>query len=140
MKPNAKAVRLLRKVIAHIKAQPKRLGMWEWAALNKRSPGGTTACIAGWSIILSQPKPERFIGIENSVNLHALFQGQQSWGPLPGRAAAKLLKIDAEQANRLFNVGEWPYLFEIKYRMAKTARGQASAAVSRIEHFIQTGE
>lgn len=148
--------RLLRRVIKHIKEEPKRLNMdilsHHVEAFDPDFPPcGTQGCIAGWACMLTGTKPRMY---DNFM-----------WGK--GR---KLLGLTSEEAKRLFNVPAeavsihetevddpdcyynweseedkeaeaklyWPYKFAKRYENATTARGKVNATVARIEHFIKT--
>lgn len=119
-------VKLLRKVIKHISGESRRLEMAVFGEKVDPSepdspPCGTTACIAGWSMILS-----------------GKYKLTEKGFPYDDSAATELLGIDGYQANRLFYVGEWPKKFRDRHDTAKTPRGRSSAAVARIESFIKT--
>lgn len=134
--------KLLRKVMAHIKAEPRRLDMAflleqtdkEYAAEDKSLPPcGTVGCIAGWACILDL---KRFNAEDIAFN---------GW-----ERGKKRLNLNEDQAHRLFsspgdweysngNEGrKWPEAFANRYNKAKTARGRMNATVARIEHFLKT--
>jgi hypothetical protein len=131
-------VRLLRRVQKHIEAEPRRMKMKLWLDRNpferERSalpPCGTTACIAGWALILSGKHLRR--------EVNYLAQGQ------------KILGLTRDEAGNLFVVENWPENFRRKYNTdsesllasmvpAKDIRKNARVAVARIEHFIKTRE
>lgn len=145
---SAKAIRLLRKVEAHILEEPKRYNqntvceIYSPARIKQRKgwggdvsfipPCGTVACIGGWVNVLS--------GHRRSKNLDL---------------AKKTLGLTEEQSDRLFagicyepefdcvELGDtsrqWPERFQVAYFKARTAAGRARVAVRRIEHFIKTG-
>ena len=120
-------VRLLRRVAKHIAEEPRRLDMYKIAAKTSTGqtdtpPCGTVGCIAGWACLLS------------GSSVHG-----SSWSK-----GMKLLGLTNEQAFRLFDYpigcsGDgWPARFGQRFINAKTSRGEASAAIARIWHFIKT--
>lgn len=113
-------VGLLRRVKLHILEEPRRLDMTLWKSIRwgeDPPPCGTTACIGGWALILSQ------------------YQGK---GPVD-RDAAKALHLTKKQAVRLFYVSFWPPEFKDAYLRAKPKK-RAAIAAARIDHFIKTGK
>lgn len=79
----------------------------------------TTACIAGWAVILSPSQEEiEHLAIET--------------------VALKYLGLNHDQGRRLFFPVVWPLDFAIKYHGAETAEAAAQAVAARIDHFIQT--
>lgn len=130
-------VELLRKIQKHILAEPERFAMSWWCGTG--DPGkpllddsfgesnidaliapecGTVACIAGWAVLLSDGKD----GIYSSRYIQ-----ERAW---------ELLGEKAER--RLFHTCKWPGKFANRYEKAKTRKGKAQAAASRIDHFIKT--
>lgn len=137
--------KLLRKVARHIEAEPRRLMMSDWiqhprvegALVYDGSASGcqfhlfakcnTAACIAGWTVLLSDKRP--------SINI--------------AKQAAKLLQLEtttcpedartcATSSDRLFYLNYWPPKYSDAYETAKTPRGKASVTLRRIAHFIKT--
>lgn len=142
-KLSAKAIRILRKVQAHILEEPKRYDQndvlthfteKELASRkglgqdNKNIPKcGTIGCIGGWVNVLTK-KP-----IDDCDSLDM---------------AAETLGLDYEQRSRLFAAPEqdpeevdpdgWPEDLQRAYYAAKTAAGRARVGARRIERFIKT--
>lgn len=133
-------VALLEQIKEQVLAHPEHVNMREWirdSASDEESHAflsevsrwlgnperfvrcNTTACIAGWAVILS-PSQE---GIE-----HLAIE----------TAALKYLGLNHDQGRRLFFPAVWPLDFAIKYHDAETAEAAAQAVAVRIDHFIQT--
>jgi hypothetical protein len=119
-------VELLRKVKAHILAEPLRLVMSTVVASEEDGDAdevlwrafpacGTVACIAGWACILSGISPR-----DASMS-----------------KAEGLLHLDVLQANRLFEPEQWPREFSDGITDDGEER-TARACAARIEHFIKT--
>jgi hypothetical protein len=114
-------VKLLRKIQAAIKAEPRRFVMNNW--INRRSrvaPCGTSACIAGHAVLLSFKLPwKEAAGLRLKEH--------------PSIEAMRLLKLSYNEATLLFYESAWPYQF-------KPGRGTTLAkhAIARIDHFIRT--
>lgn len=153
-KPSAKVARLLRRVIRHIKAEPRRLAMNTWFHAGVKEsfeiydpnfndqrdvpPCGTAGCIAGWVAALGAPtkRPRTAGGVIRRTAIRLLgIKGSGAYN-----------KINADEANpdyagdRLFFVESWPHRFRHIFNGAKTHRGRTAATIKRIEHFIKTGE
>lgn len=122
-------VELLLKVKQHILEEPQRLIMHLWLVEKtgrrkwirfgrnkKRSfPGcGTAGCIAGWTCILSEKRPDDFL-----------------------TSARNLLDLDFYQAERLFAPAYWPDEFEDGTNDDGKPE-TASIAAARIDRFIET--
>lgn len=128
-------VRLIRKVIKHILAEPRRYFQEDTIATGR--PGkmiygeeangtfakcGTAGCIAGWAYMLSRKDPDR-----NSSEV--LAEGRDALG------------LTSDQADVLFTGdarGAWPSPFNQKYGEAKTQRGKARVAARLLEKVIKT--
>lgn len=134
LKPQAK--RLLRRVIKHIKEEPKRFIMGsiiqkrgeEWFGYDTVYDGcsmgienwefprcNTAACIAGWAAILAG---------KERINWN---NGKRALG------------ITEAQANRLFHPDGWDAKLAEKYASAETHKVRVNAAVAQIEKFIKEG-
>lgn len=137
-------VELLRKVKEHILDEPQRLDMSMFGQRTEGEmapPCGTTACIAGWAVILSDPKLFT-VDIEE-------FDDVLSDAYKTGR---ELLRITPGQARRLFFVGGWPLTFKEKMRYLDMSdydgtygtaglavlKARAAVAAERIDYFIAT--
>jgi hypothetical protein len=132
----AKGARLLRKVAAHILAEPLRYE--QDCTANMGKPGeefregrqypacGTVACIGGWIEILAFKR-----------SVEDVCEG------LRFSAIREALGCTYEQVEDLvqytFRDG-WPKRYLDAYNKAKTPRGKARVAQRRIEYFIKTGE
>ncbi len=117
--------KLLRKVIRHIKAEPKRLNMDSWEEEDEDVPCGTTACIFGWANRLGRKMPVS-VGMPGSGGFFD--------------SVCELLSLTDDQGYTLAETGEWPLKYCKRYNSAATAKGRANATIRRIEHFIKTGE
>ena len=127
-------VRLLRRVKARILAEPKQFVMDGWVTEyvddqlfpdddlpRKQIPNcGTAACIAGWTVALSDGVKPCDIDRNDDISTRA----------------RKL--IGTETATRLFFTPCWPEKFADRWVGAKTFKGRARVAADRIEHFIKT--
>lgn len=122
-------VKLLRKVVKHILAEPKRLVMGSWLQrklyeddyidandIARPFPKcGTAGCIAGWTCELSKKGHVRRI----------------DW------MAKRLLGLTTLEARRLFLPDQWPDRFGSG--VADDGKKKTAAiAAARIEHFIKT--
>lgn len=142
-------VELLKKVKKHILEEPRRLLMDDLVVrkmddedfvaddgkMVKFASCGTAACIAEWSVLLTD----------------GLWPEGDLW-----RRAAKLLGIPKDQicsngfyddngeyisipvlAEKLFYVDEWPVAYRIPYKKARSQKQRAKIAAKRIEAFIR---
>lgn len=144
-------VELLRKVKDYILAEPKRLHMGDWGckfsnAMLERRPElrnvvpicQTTACIAGWAVILEKPELLN-LNPDNETEqdkFQVAMDHARAW-------ASDLLELDYEEGQRLFYELNWPILFCKAYERAKfsptnSAAKKAQVAAERIEFFIAT--
>ena len=149
-------VKLLRKIKAHILAEPKRLNMSEFAQHREGSKAPackTTGCIAGWACLVT-------VDPEKLANLTP--QHSEVWGPiypteLIGKlagvrggnfaaAAKRRLGITQKQASALFFFEDmmhegyyWPIEYSYRYQNANNDKERAKVTAERIEHFIATG-
>lgn len=120
--------KLLLKVKAAILAEPLKFDMAAWFAPEKKSPCGTTACIAGWAISLDRKWKRLKPGL--SQMRHFYFR--------PEKLAGEAIGIDFDQTERLFFRCNWPPGMSHAYVHETTARGRARIAARRIDHFIKT--
>lgn len=87
---------------------------------------GTAACIAGWTIHLSQ-------------NKKTIYESRRH-GPDNRTAAAMAeLGISKPEAHSLFHLSYWPLQFIDQYWAVNTTHGRAKVAADRIDYFIETG-
>lgn len=143
-------VELLLKVKEQVLAHPERVDMHEFLAVDVSSESGggvetltsfwadsdlaidyrgkpdefvacnTTACIAGWVMVLTPVEKRRaFCAI-----------------PL---VAMEQLELDDNQAARLFYLEDWPIRFGLANHVLKSHQGRAQVVADRIDHFIATG-
>jgi hypothetical protein len=132
--------KLLEKTIKSIEEEPRRLDMKCWAKKvnpnnDANPPCGTKACIAGHVAFVNRKLYfYEFNGaaIKNFPGIHIDTYAQEA------------LKLDSDQAGRLFyfknwnDAVGWPRKFSVAYNKAKTAKQRAKVAVARIRHFIAT--
>jgi hypothetical protein len=146
-KPSAKVARLLRKVAAHILAEPKRLVMEDWIRRDfsdgsSKPPCGTAACIAGWALELTRkpgqrrPRPD-----------HHSALGSELLGMMDPETYEKATDysyefddLKARTSERLFITDSWPEPYRTKYDAADNQAIKAKVVAQRIEHFIKTGK
>lgn len=122
-------VELLLKVKAAILEEPKAFDMIDWFRQSSAAPCGTTACIAGWAVVINE-------GCRRPGQVPSWLRGDTC--QYSGEVA---LEIDDEQAMGLFYIGAWPRLFAERYKEARSLldyAGMAKAAADRIDHFITT--
>ena len=128
-------VKLLDKVKKEILKEPERFLMDGWSRPIGKGKTCTTAfCIGGWAVALSSKKDLR----------------KASGGFLPTDSAfdyvstaAKLLRLDPDQAHRLFCSQEWPASYEKIFSMLENeglvgTDAAAKIAARRIDFFITT--
>ena len=67
-------VKLLDRILRHVKKEPRRFNMGQWVDSSVTAPCGTAACLAGWAVILGDPKGNtkavraKFIHLANNQN------------------------------------------------------------------------
>lgn len=139
---------LLLRVRDHILAEPRRLNMSQWRQDAKPGdvvkyqyelglrfsnddtekrltrltapPCGTVACIAGWSVILSQPETK-------NTSIYCIdFLGR----------AETLLGITDTQSDILFYPRSWPEPFRSRYPRCHGAKARARLVAKVIDTFI----
>lgn len=123
-------VRLLRRIQKQILKEPRQFEMWGYFPLTldttEKIPNcGTAACIAGWSICLTE-----------KINPAVARDKSNRWNVW--RRAKKALGIKEMQANSLFYDDNWPDNFKDGFKNSNTARKKARIAAKRIDHFIST--
>lgn len=120
-------VKLLRQVREAILKYPRQFNMDTWFC-NRDSTGeeanrcGTAACIAGWTVALSDKKN--------------LKEASKDGSPAAERAE-RLLRLDWIAGAELFYQNDWPAQYDKAYDKAKTAAGKAKVAAARIDAFIR---
>jgi len=136
--------KLLKKVQAAIKAEPKRLNMWmplTTSGLYDPPACGTVGCIAGWSLVLDSKIKRSTQDIARVI----IRKGDRldpisNWDKI-ARNAQSVLGLDTEQANRLFILHEWPWALLTQYTDAEGQGDQkkmAGVTCKRINLFIKT--
>lgn len=144
---------LLKKVANHIKKHPEQLSMVDWVS---DTDCGTTACIAGWTCLLSKDKCCKDTYAENSFLLRVskefprnreliqfnVYKRKRVEILHTSEAAVSLLDISSSDENKLFYVSGWPKKFRIDYLRVLRVNQKKTAEVvyRRILHFIKTGE
>lgn len=94
---------------------------------------GTTACIAGWAVILENPKKDK----EGHYVIPSV--------DIPSRAAKLFEFGDACYAGQLFFSDSWPQPFFTQWadedaKDNPSKKKLAKIAVARLEHYITTGQ
>ena len=130
---------LLLKVKAAILAKPERFDMDNWC--------GTSHCIAGHAaVIAGWLKPNaayEFLRRSWTPSANAKADDCDpdvvaSDGSHSAEPFARLLRLDEDQAERLFYSEEWPTPFAEAYKNATGPGARAGIAADRIDHFIAT--
>jgi hypothetical protein len=143
---------LLLKVRDHIGAEVNRLAMSTGARFAKegtrkslpllrhsppyvteevKAPAcGTLACIAGWSVILSD---------QHRDVVRADDGGEQFIPWIDIKVLARdVLRLGYQQAEKLFYVDYWPEPYRTNYLNASSQAERTPIAMKRIDYFIQT--
>lgn len=115
-------IELLEKIKDRITVEPHRFDMGLYFS-DDSNLCGTTACIAGWAIILA--KPDAANGDHDPLSL---------WEQEAGR---EVLGISEVQASRLFYECSWPKQFKLS-GLTMYQASDAKIACARIDHFIAT--
>lgn len=148
-KLSASAGKLLRKVQKHILEEPNRLLMDTyirtglvpgsvrrfdydcWDGKRHTAPScGTTACIAGWAILLSQRRDLPQIDLHR---LRASVEIQERAQEVLGLLGRDRLPIFIQ----LVSVDRWLPPFREQYLSAKSSRKRARIAAAYIDHYIK---
>lgn len=145
---------LLRRIQKHIAKEPKRLVMgafvmrkgeipdWGLEPIHRVHDGasiacedhpfakcGTAACIAGWAVLLTVDKPDKWRdGGHVEVKAQKLLELKNKLDEVTGTS----------QVDRLFHVEHWPSQFMNAYEDAATPAAKARATIGRIDHFMKT--
>lgn len=117
-------IKLLRKVQKEILKEPRRFDMQSWFERNSISPCGTTACIGGFAVALSNrwtrlKRGERLMNVEGRATIY--------------------LDIEGFMGPRLFFISNWPERLKYAYLTAGSPLKRAKVAVKRIDLFIKSG-
>lgn len=129
-------VELLRRVQESIKSNAHAFDMQLWFESHGYKYGnpltqpecGTTACIAGFVCLLEGWVPDSYHGVRKG-----------SYFDEAELVAAKLLQLNSEDKDALFQIEEWPEDLQIAYREAEDDldhSGMASAACEVIDRLI----
>jgi hypothetical protein len=125
-------VKLLKRIQKAIKEEPRRLNMNWWVTTDDEdAPCGTSACIAGYAVILSRIPKQVTTKIWVSVAKrceHSDFRHDSQ----------KLLGLNGNQATRLFDETNWPEQFSDAYQKTSNRKKKAAIAIKRIDFFIKT--
>lgn len=142
-KPKQKMnVKLLRRIQRAIMAEPARMDMRRWAVsaesilcpgFKAPPPCGTVGCIAGWGLLLTKGKRNKFLEIAKKFKRRTNFGIETEAGNLFG--------ITEEQRQRLFHTESWPQPFRDRQsHLNEGTLAYARVVCRRIDHFIETGE
>lgn len=117
-------VKLLRKVRDKILAEPDQFEMSQWFTQStgwKIPNCGTAACIAGWTIAVSnRKKPSEFLTARNIQD-----------------TALELLGIEDQDGWDLFSVSSWPKKYMDRFFVTPSRRGRARITAQRINAYIK---
>lgn len=91
-------IELMTKVRDHVVAHPEQHDQGTWA---RKTECGTTACAAGWTLLLGNPEVAREYADEEVFTFTGVVR-RVFGSPSVADAAANLLDIDAYQADMLF--------------------------------------
>jgi hypothetical protein len=97
-------LKLLEKIKKHIEEEPRRFDMDTWGVKHDMRkyrnedtpPCGTSACLAGWAVLLSTPKKSSW---------GKIIEGW--WGEAPDKKAAKLMGIPLDQCPFYFQSNQY---------------------------------
>lgn len=131
------------KIRERIRAEPQNFEMESWFE-GPEHGCGTTACIGGWAIIESAPPSaetrrwrwEDFeaAAIAIAPSMATVANGFMLYNNHIQSAAAKLLGISEDEAEILFNAGNWPRKFSFYGEMQ--GHDEATRAIALIDHLI----
>ncbi len=141
--PRKLNVRLVRKIIRHILAEPLRY--WQLWSIDTGTPGeligggfgqrfakcGTVACIGGWAYILSTSRPR----------LDSLKCRELKWCRTLLDKVGKALGLSDYHQSILFSGSpsyDWPQPYARQYDAATTPRARARVACRLLEKVIDT--
>ncbi len=149
---NPMNVKLLKQIKNRILAEPTEFDMCRWAASDKVSTCGTTACIAGWALALDfmARHPEMMVQ-EAHMAVVAIDARPDAY---VNDRAADLLEIDDAQMESIFYHSAWPSPWGKQYDKLVTKydecadceervalrRKMAKIAAEFIVHLIETEE
>jgi hypothetical protein len=130
---------LLRKVRNRIAKIPESYYQGAWIESSKKSPCGTTACLAGETIIVSSPSIKR--GIDNLQRAVSRYAESLRSDVGVVRKARLLLGINLTDAEAMFGLraAGWPKPFADRFTRAKTNRQRAKIAVAYLDECLKRG-
>ena len=124
--------RLLLKTAKRIEKVPESYHQGWWATKDPSAPCGTTACIAGETLICSERKV--------SDGLNKLWRSLHNF--TVSDQAENLLGLTDYESGIVFDgtASRWPQPFHKQYHQAKTQRGQANAAAALLRYLADGGK
>ena len=140
----------LKAIAKKIVKESVRFHMGHWALTGDSiAPCGTIGCIAGYAILrdVMKKKEMNWVNAGEYVNRKVMFSSYDTYDP--AKIGAKLLGINASQANVLFYTDQWPDEFQEDYnkityngdRDSVSIRKEVAALTAkRIRYFIKTGK
>ena len=143
-KPGPKTVALIDRIIAEIQKERLRFDMASWTYANDRlAPCQTTACIAGYAVVLTSTPPKESWR-DRVIKSTQAVRDEKSGFIAEGQ---KALGISRKAAQRLFFAGSWPRRFLEAYnrasreqlKSADTRVQRADVAIARLRYFARTG-
>lgn len=126
----------LRRIREDILADPEHFSMVDWVSErgNATCIGGRAALDAGYiTLRQSVSASNRFYDVTEAGA--AIGGGRQGDDEARFRVA---LNLTREEADRLFNVDQWPQPLYVEYAMARSPEARADVAARRIDLFIKT--
>lgn len=111
----------LREVMIHVTYEPRRLDMGNWASTSQESPCGTTACIAGWAVILRGNLPV----VISADKMHLPPGRSAEW---EGRELLGLTELEAARLFHVWNDEVWEVVEDITKGLVNRAEVEAYCA------------
>jgi len=140
--------RLLRKVRNRIAEIPESYDQEVWYAPNGDAPCGTSACLAGETIIAAAPNAK--IGasrLKRYYNLPSAGQTPFKFASRIPLRAMNLLGLTPAEAERVFDASgldslcvRWPEPFAARFAKAKTNKTRAKVAVAYLDECLKRGK
>lgn len=134
-KPSKKVVELLNRTAAYMLQRPEGYNQQYFIKESNDVPCGTECCIAGYIVMVNDPKEYMKLAREITTDRYA----EQS-SKIENIARQLMGKRHGEEFNLFAGSGEWPSQFKSAYRRASSAKGRVKVAVARIRHYIKTGK
>ena len=132
--------RLLRKVRNRIAEIPESYDQSTWMDSSSKSPCGTTACLAGETVIAAAPSiPKGLVVLRRSVRA---FEKANSRDAGIIKKARRLLGLNLEEASDMFdgNADGWPEPFCSRFQECKTQKAKARVAVAYLDECLKRGK